>query len=159
MTHQVQHCPAGEGIELTAPDAVLTVKIDSDHTDDHYELFEVDAPRGPATPLHRTGWAKAYYVLHGRMIVQVEDEAFDLGPGSSITIPPAALHTFTVLSPTTKFLAVCMTGAMGRFQADLDASVPHDRPIEQVAQQLYDVLARHDVTVVGFEAVDVQAGP
>ena len=107
MTHQVQHCPAGEGIELTAPDAVLTVKIDSDHTDDHYELFEVDAPRGPATPLHRTGWAKAYYVLHGRMIVQVEDEAFDLGPGSSITIPPAALHTFTVLSPTTKFLA-CM---------------------------------------------------
>ena len=52
-----------------------------------------------------------------------------------------------------------MTGAMGRFQADLDASVPHDRPIEQVAQQLYDVLARHDVTVAGFEAVDVQAGP
>jgi hypothetical protein len=93
------------------------------------------------------------------MIVQVEDEAFDLGPGSSITIPPAALHTFTVISPTTKFLAVCMTGAMGRFQADLDASVPHDRPIEQVAQQLYDVLARHDVTVAGFEAVDVQAGP
>ena len=111
MTHQVQHTAAGEGIELTAPDAVLTVKIDGDHTDDHYELFEVDAPRGPATPLHRTGWAKAYYVLHGRMIVQVEDEAFDLGPGSSITIPPAASHTFTVLSPTTKFLAVCMTGA------------------------------------------------
>ena len=59
--------------------------------DDHYELFEVDAPRGAATPLHRTGWAKAYYVLHGRMIVQVEDEAFDLGPGSSITVPPEAL--------------------------------------------------------------------
>ena len=64
------------------------------------------------------------------MIVQVEDEAFDLGPGSSITIPPAALHTFTVLSPTTKFLAVCMTGAMGRFHADLDylgASRPSSR--------------------------------
>jgi mannose-6-phosphate isomerase-like protein (cupin superfamily) len=77
-----------------------------------------------------------YYVLTGRMIVQIEDEAFDLGPGSSITIPPVALHTFTVLSPTTKFLAVCMTGAMGRFQADLHASVPHDRPIEEVAQQI-----------------------
>jgi quercetin dioxygenase-like cupin family protein len=125
MTHQVQHTAAGEGIELTAPDAVLTVKIAGDHTDDHYELFEVDAPRGPATPLHRTGWATAYYVLHGRMIVQVEDAAFDLAPGSSITIPPAALHTFTVLSPTTKFLAVCMTGAMGRFHADLATSVPH----------------------------------
>ena len=93
MTHLVQHTAAGEGIELTLPDAVLTVKIDGDHTDDHYELFEVDAPRGPTTPLHRTGWAKAYYVLNGRMIVQVEDEAFDLGPGSAITIPPGALHT------------------------------------------------------------------
>ncbi len=151
MTHLVQHTAAGEGIELTAPDAVLTVKIDAEHTDDHYELFEVDAPRGPATPLHRTGWAKAYYVLNGRMIVQVEDEAFDLGPGSSITIPPAALHTFTVLSPTTKFLAVGLTGAMGRFFADLDASVPHGRPIEEVAQQIQEVLARHDVTLAGLE--------
>jgi len=36
MTHQVQHSAAGEGIELVAPDAVLTVKIDAGHTDDHY---------------------------------------------------------------------------------------------------------------------------
>jgi hypothetical protein len=50
MTHLVQHSAAGEGIELTAPDAVLTIKIDAGHTDDQYELFEVDAPRGPATP-------------------------------------------------------------------------------------------------------------
>src|SRR5215203_7049775 len=91
MTHLVQHSAAGDGIELTAPDAVLTVKIDAGHTDDQYELFEVDAPRGPATPPHRTGWAKAYYVLNGRMMVQVEEEGFDLGPGSSITIPPGAL--------------------------------------------------------------------
>jgi quercetin dioxygenase-like cupin family protein len=157
MTHLVQHTAAGEGIELTAPDAVLTVKIDSAHTDDHYELFEVDAPRGPATPLHRTGWEKAYYVLHGRMIVQVEDEAFDLGPGSSITIPAGAMHTFTVLSPTAKFLAMSLTGAMGRFHADLDAAVPRDRPVAEVAQEIQQVLGRHDVTVVGFEAAGLEA--
>jgi hypothetical protein len=40
------------------------VKIDAGHTDGHYELFEVDAPRRPTTPLHRTGWGKAYYVLN-----------------------------------------------------------------------------------------------
>ena len=128
MTHLVQYTAAGEGAELNAPDAVLTVKIDARHTDGQYELFEVDAPRLPATPLHRTGWGKAYYVLQGRMVVQVESEGFDLGPGSSVTIPPAALHTFTVLTPSTKFLVVSLTGAMGRFHADLDATVPHDRP-------------------------------
>lgn len=153
MRHLVQHTAAGEGAELVAPDAVLTVKIDAGHTAGDYELFEVDAPRGPATPAHRTGWGKAYYVLHGRMIVQVEAEGFDLGPGSSITIPPAALHTFTVLSPTAKFLVVSLTGAMSRFHADLDATVPHGCPIEQAAQQIRQVLGRHDVTVAGFQAV------
>jgi quercetin dioxygenase-like cupin family protein len=156
MTHLVQHTAAGEGLELTTPDAVVTIKIDAGHTDDQYELFEVDAPRGPATPLHRTGWAKAYYVLTGRMIVQVEDEAFDLGPGSSITIPPGALHTETVLSPSTKYLALGLTGAMGRFFADLDAAVPRGRPLEEVAEQIQQVLGRHDVTVAGFGVADLE---
>jgi hypothetical protein len=81
MTEQVQYTAAGEGIELNAPDAVLTVKIDAAHTGGAYEMFGVDAPRGPATPLHRTNWPKAYYVL------QVEDEGYDLTPGASVTIP------------------------------------------------------------------------
>jgi quercetin dioxygenase-like cupin family protein len=153
MTRMVQHTGAGEGLELTVPDAVLTIKIDSEHTDGHYELFEVDAPRGPSTPLHRTGWDKAYYMLHGRMIVQVEDVGYDLGPGSVVTIPAGALHTFTVLSPSAKFLAVSMTDAMGRFQADLAATVPRDRSIEEVAVEITQVLSRHDVTVEGFEAI------
>ncbi len=152
MPHLVQLSGAGEGDELIAPDAVLTVKIDAGHTDGHYELFEIDAPRGPATPPHRTGWGKAYYVLYGRMIVQIESEGFDVGPGSSITIPPAALHTFTVLSPTVKFLVVSLTGAMGRFHADLDTSVPHGRPIEETAQEIRQVLGRHEVTVAGMAA-------
>ena len=153
MTHLVQHTAAGEGSELTAPDAVLTVKIDAAHTDGAYEVFEVDAPRGPATPLHRTGWAKAYYVLQGRMIVQIEDEGFDLGPGSSVTIPPNALHTFTVLSPSATFLAISLTGAMGRFHADLDAHVPAGRPMEEVMPAIRQVLGRHAVTVADLESV------
>jgi hypothetical protein len=36
---------------------------------------------------------------------------------------------------------------MGRFFADLDGSVPHGHPIEEVAQQIHEVLARHAVTV------------
>ncbi|HEU4350053.1 MAG TPA: cupin domain-containing protein [Actinoplanes sp.] len=153
MTPQVQHSPAGQGAELVAPDAVLTVKIDASHTGDRYELFEVDAPRGPASPPHRTGWDKAYYVLHGRIIVQVGDEAYDLDPGSSITIPAGASHTFTVVSPAAKFLAVSLTGAMGRFHADLDATLPPGRPAEESRTEIARLLQRHDVTVDGFEAV------
>jgi quercetin dioxygenase-like cupin family protein len=153
MTYHIQHTAAGEGAELIAPDAVLTVKIAAEDTDGQYELFEVDAPRGPTMPLHKVGWAKAYYVLQGRMIVQVDDEGYDLGPGWSITIPARAPHTFTVLSPAATFLVVSLTGGMGRFHADLDASVPHGLPVEDVAERIQQVLGRHDVTLAGLEAV------
>lgn len=149
MSYSPQHIQAGDGVELHAPDATVTVKVDSAHTDDSYEIFEVTAPRLDPTPLHRTGWAKTYYVLQGRIVVQVEDEGFDLGPGSSVAIPPHALHTFTVLSPTATFLVFSLTGAMGRFHADLDASVPRDRPIPEVMGDILQVLSRHDVTVEG----------
>ncbi|MET0479997.1 MAG: cupin domain-containing protein [Mycetocola sp.] len=149
MNHSLQYSQAGDGAELHAPDATLTVKVDSGHTDDFYEIFEVDAPRDDPTPLHRTGWAKTYYVLQGRMLVQVDDEGFDLGPGSAIAIPPGALHTFTVLTPTAKFLVFSMTGAMGRFQADLDATVPRGRSLEEAMPAIESVLSRHDVSIDG----------
>lgn len=149
METTVQYTPAGDGVELASPDAVLTVKVGAESTADQYELFEVMAPRGPATPLHRTGWDKTYYVLHGRMIVQVGDEGYDLGPGCSLAIPANALHTFTVLTPSTTFLVMSLTGAMGRFHADLDAAVPRGRSIQDAAAELQAVLARHPVTLEG----------
>lgn len=153
MTTSIQYLQAGDGVELHAPDATLTVKVDSEHTDGSYEVFEVDALREEPAPLHRTGWAKTYYVLQGRIVVQIDDEGFDLGPGSSIAIPAGALHTFTVLTPATKFLVFSLTGAMGRFHADLDASVPHGRPLEDTTPEIQQVLSRHDVTMDGQKAV------
>ena len=153
IMHTVQHSSAAEGAEISAPDAVLTVRIDALHTDDQYEVFEVDAPRGPATPLHRTGWAKTYYVLAGRMVLQVDDEAFDIGPGSAVAIPPHALHTFTVVGSSVRFLCLAMSGAMGRFQRDLAAAVDPALPLEQSMPQIAVVLSRHDVSVAGLETV------
>jgi hypothetical protein len=45
---------------------------------------------------------------------------------------------------------------MGRFFADLDASVPHGRPIEEVTQQIQEVLTRHDVTLASFEPAGME---
>jgi quercetin dioxygenase-like cupin family protein len=139
--------PHGEGFELNSPDARITVKVDAAHTDGAYELFEVDAPRGPTVPPHGTPWAKAYYVLHGRMAVLVDGEVYDVGPGASIAIPPGAAHTFTVHSPSVKFLAISPTDAMGRFFRDVDQAVPADTPLEDAAPLLRDVVGRHGITL------------
>lgn len=138
---------AGEGFELNSPDARITVKVDAAHTDGAYELFEVDAPRGPTVPPHGTPWAKAYYVLHGRMAVLVDGEVYDVGPGTSIAIPPGAAHTFTVHSPSVKFLAISLTDAMGRFFRDVDQAVPAGTPLEDAGPLLRDVVGRHGITL------------
>ncbi|MPZ83507.1 MAG: cupin domain-containing protein [Actinophytocola sp.] len=120
---QVHHCAPGDGDELVSPDATITVKVGARHTGGGYELFEVDAPRGPAVPPHREPWGKAFYVLHGRLLVQAGDQGYDPGPGASIAIPPRTVNTFTVLTPSARFLVVS-TGGMGEFFADLDRGGP-----------------------------------
>ncbi|NKE55921.1 cupin domain-containing protein [Lentzea sp. PSKA42] len=128
----------GEGEELTAPDAKITVRISGKHTDGAYELFEVDAPRGEAAPPHRTPWPKAYYVLHGRMAVLLDGELHDLSPGDAITIPPNAPHTFTVHTPSVQFLAFAVGDVMGAFFRDL-------------SENGMEALARHGVTLLVHE--------
>jgi quercetin dioxygenase-like cupin family protein len=113
---------AGDGEELTVPDAKITVRISGEHTGGAYELFEVDAPRGEAAPPHRTPWPKTYYVLHGRMAVLLDGELHDLSPGDAIVIPPGAPHTFTVHTPSVQFLAFAVGEAMSAFFRDLSSN-------------------------------------
>jgi quercetin dioxygenase-like cupin family protein len=129
----------GEGPELDTKDARITVKVGGEHTGDAYEVFEVDAPRGPAVPPHAEPWAKSFYVLHGRITVYVDGELHDLGPGAAIGIPAGAVNTFTVHTASARFLAVSLTGGMGRFFRDVDQS-PADR--------IPEVALRHGINLV-----------
>lgn len=156
MSFPPSHISVGAGAELYAVDATVIVQIGPKETHGSYELFEVHAPRGPAGPLHREPWAKAFHVLHGRMSVQVDAETYDLGPGSSISVPPGAANTFTVLSPSATFLAFSLTDAMGAFFADLDRTVPAGQPLEQVVPFLLEVTDRHGVT---FATATLPGGP
>ncbi|WP_410614617.1 cupin domain-containing protein [Amycolatopsis sp. lyj-109] len=125
MTH---FSATGEGPELDTGDARITVKIGAEHTGGAYEVFEVDAPRGPSVPPHAEPWAKSFYVLRGRITVYVDGELHDLGPGASISIPAGAINTFTVHTPSAQFLAVCPTDGMGRFFRAVDRATPEEIP-------------------------------
>ncbi|MFI7062806.1 cupin domain-containing protein [Kribbella sp. NPDC050124] len=143
MTESVHLSTAGTGAEYVAPDATVTVKVGGEHTGAQYEIFEIDAPRGPAAPPHSETWSKAFYVLQGRILVQAGDEGYDLGPGASISIPAGTVNTFSVLTPSAKFLAVSQTGKMGDFFADLATVDPTDYAA------LGEVSSRHGVTLAG----------
>jgi Uncharacterized conserved protein, contains double-stranded beta-helix domain len=140
------HTPPGAGPRLDTFDGVHTVKVGAEHTGGAYEIFEVDAPRAPAIPLHRTPWAKSFYLLDGGMTVQVDENRYELEPGSTITIPAGAAHTFEVTTASAKLLAFTLTDGAGRLFADIVASVPRDRPMHEVVPMLVQVAQRNDVT-------------
>ena len=141
MTQSVHLSTAGSGVEYIAPDATVTVKVGAEHTNGQFELFEIDAPRGEAAPPHSESWTKAFYVLQGRILVQAGDQGYDLGPGSSISIPAGTLNTFSVLTPSAKFLTISQTGRMSAFFADLATADPADYAA------LGEISGRHGVTL------------
>lgn len=145
MAHRIRYCDTGDGARLNTIDSTATVKVAAEDTDGDYELFEIDAPVGSGIPPHRHAWAEAYYVLSGALTVQVGARHLDLTPGATVTVPPNAAHTFTVSAPGTKFLAFSLTAASGHLFADLDRSVPTDRPIEEVIPLVMEIAARNGV--------------
>jgi quercetin dioxygenase-like cupin family protein len=148
MAHHIRHLESGEGTRLNTVDSIATVKVAGADTSDEYELFEIDAPLDSGIPPHRHPWAEAYYVLSGALTVQVGARHLDLRPGASVTIPPNAAHTFTVTAPDTRFLAFSMTAASGQLFADLDRTVPSDRPIDELIPLVAEVAARNGVEFV-----------
>jgi quercetin dioxygenase-like cupin family protein len=149
MAHHIRFRDAGDGVRLNTVDSIATVKVSAADTDGVYELFEIDAPVGSSTPPHRHPWAEAYYVLSGALTVQVGARQLALGAGASVTVPPNAAHTFEVTEPGTRFLAYSLTAGSGELFADLDRTVPADRPIEEVVPLLLEVAARNGVEFVG----------
>lgn len=56
-------------------------------------LAEARVPVGGATLAHRHRQTEEiYYITHGRGRIRIEDEAFEVGPGDAIAIPPGQRH-------------------------------------------------------------------
>lgn len=148
MTYQTTFRPPGSGDELYSVDAEVTVKCRAADTGGTYEVFEVDMPRGADVPPHREPWAKAFYVLHGRMAVRSGEQTYELGPGAFVTVPPGAANTFSVLTPAVKFLAFSLGEGLGNFFADVDRNAPRGASFEELAPLMQDVVARNRVEFV-----------
>ncbi|WP_116110152.1 cupin domain-containing protein [Amycolatopsis ruanii] len=148
MTGKIHLTGPGAGVPLAMPDGVHTVKAGAEHTGGVYEVFEVEAPRAPAGPPHRSPWAGTMYVVEGDVTVHAAGEVHDLGPGAAITIPARCPFTFEVTSKAARVLAITTGDGAGRFFADFAATVPAGRPIEEVLPAVLEVIRRHGVSLL-----------
>jgi mannose-6-phosphate isomerase-like protein (cupin superfamily) len=75
-------------------------------------LAEARLPAGASTTVHRhVRTEEIYYVLEGRGLMRVGEEAREVGVGDAVAIPPGAVHQITNTGPTVlKFLCCCAPG-------------------------------------------------
>ncbi len=153
VSYPTTYVAPGGGDELYSGDATVTVKCRAAQTGGGYELFEIDMARGAVVPPHREPWAKAFYVLTGRMRVRSGDETYELGPGAFVTVPPGSANTFEVLSPAVKFLAISLGAGLGDFFADVDRHAAPGMTIEELLPVIAEIPARHGVQFIDESAV------
>lgn len=134
----------GDGDQLSVLGTEVTVKATVDDTDGAYEVVVVESGPGGDTVPHRHPWQEFYFVLDGEVDVQIGARRHQLGTGGMVTIPPRALHAFTVLSESARFLHVSAgSGATAMFR-EFASSVPHMPTLDDLPTVL-DVSARHGI--------------
>jgi quercetin dioxygenase-like cupin family protein len=66
-------------------------------------------PRG-STPRHRHPWEHEVYVLAGRVVMYVEGEEHELGPGMAVLVAPGEEHRFYTQEEGVEFLCLVPNG-------------------------------------------------
>jgi mannose-6-phosphate isomerase-like protein (cupin superfamily) len=98
---------AGEGQRVGMPGHPFVIKARSEETGGAYALVEATLTGGgPPEHIHHAE-DEAFYVLEGRVNIQVGHQTIAAEPGSFVLIPRGTAHTFWNAGPTpAKFLVI-----------------------------------------------------
>jgi quercetin dioxygenase-like cupin family protein len=85
---------------------LVTFKTSAAQTGKDNTIFELLAPRGMATPLHRHAQDdESFYLLEGEVTFYLPDSApFRATTGTFVHIPGGTVHAFQINSTTARFL-------------------------------------------------------
>jgi len=96
------------------------IKLAGDQSGGSVGAVEVTSPSGPAAPLHvHRREDETFYVLDGELTFTVGDRVERAGPGSVVHGPRDVPHTFTVESPTARWLVLSTPAGFEEFVARL----------------------------------------
>lgn len=92
-TDEVTYLPAGEGRSFALMGSSLTFKYEPESNGDALLAFEHLCPPGLGVPAHTEHNHEAFYVLAGTLEVTVDGDAYRLGTGDFLAIPPGVVHS------------------------------------------------------------------
>ena len=147
------HLPRGEGERSVAFDALTTVLLSGQETENQFGMFVVEQPAGPRIPTHKhVAVHETFYVVEGLIDVFVahtdgRQERLRLGVGDFAYVPAGITHAFEAVGERNTILGSCTAGferffqAMGRLTDE--RGIP-DEPYMVPREQLGDAFRRFD---------------
>jgi quercetin dioxygenase-like cupin family protein len=74
----------------------VRVLVDGADRDSTFELFLVEGDLGSGPPPHAHQWLEAYYVLDGKLLVEIGGEQTLTEPGTSAVVKAGEVHRFEI---------------------------------------------------------------
>ncbi|MEM8792754.1 MAG: cupin domain-containing protein [Pseudomonadota bacterium] len=141
MTHAPEQGEANSAFNLRR-----WFRITPEQSDGRMAVFEEEIPAGSGPPLHvHTVEHELFVVLSGRVLFHRDGHEVEGGPGSSILIPPGAVHAFKGIE-TSRVLVTLTPGQGINFFRAVEAeglSPANDMP------RIIELGAEHDIEFKG----------
>lgn len=145
----------GEGEALWFGNSLATIKADGEATGGRCAVFEILAPQGNGPPLHvHRNEDEWFYVLEGELLFWVDGQTIMCGPGAFAFAPRNRPHTFTVTSPTARYVVVAQPAGFDQFVRALSVpaktrTLPPAAVEQPTPDCMTDMAARHKIEILG----------
>jgi quercetin dioxygenase-like cupin family protein len=102
----------------------LRILVEGAASGGSFELFEVQGDLGSGPPPHAHPWLEAYFILDGRVLVEMDGQQSLTQPGTSVVVPAGQVHRFEIASTTARFLVATTGDRASVFFRDLSENAP-----------------------------------
>ena len=114
--------------------------------------FRLVEKPGYRTPLHvHDQTDETFYVLEGRLTLQIDGERSELGPGDYVFLPRGTIHAQGNLSNDRVVLLTTLVpgdfAAFFRDRAELVKTIPPEHP--DYGSAMRDLGKKHDIRIIG----------
>lgn len=138
--NEIKYVPAGSGPAYWGPGDQMTFLITGAETGGAFFLAEASVPAGSGPPphIHRRE-DESFYLLEGKLMIQVGEESFHGSPGDFIRLPRGIIHSFKNVGNSTAKLLVLVTpaGLEKFFEETFDPAVDRSAAPPPASQAMF----------------------
>jgi quercetin dioxygenase-like cupin family protein len=125
--------------------AKVRILVSSHDTGGRYTICEVETSGTMGPPLHAHNYEDGFfYILEGEFDFQINGQAVNAHPGTSLFIPRQTAYAFRSRHDKGRFLVLAHPGGLDLFFHDVNAVAQGQQPL---LEKLAPVLEKHGIVI------------